>query len=519
MKTLIECVPNFSEGRDASILAALLQTMSTVPGACVLASESDPDHNRSVVTLVGEPEAVAEAALRGVGKAAELIDLNRQAGAHPRIGATDVLPFIPIAGITMEECITLAHRVGREIWDRYAIPVYFYEAAATRAERANLENLRTGQFEGLRDEVLRDPQRSPDIGEPRLHPTAGAIAVGARKLLIAYNIHLNTNDVAVARQIARAIRYSSGGLRYVKAIGVPLQSRDIAQVSINLTDFEQTPLHRVFEMVVHEAEHYGCTVTGSEIVGLIPRKAIEMTAEFHLRLENFSAAKVLENSLEEALEAEAMKPLHLRGVNASSLTALAIPLLDTIAAPTAAPAGGSVTALAGAAAASLGEMVAELTRRKKSHAQYAEQLGLAVHALHAAAQTLSMAMDRDAHAYQGVLSAQHLQQHTSAERAYREETLAEALRQATEVPLETAIAATDVFEQLVQLEAVAPASMLSDLHVARLMAMAAARGALATVAANLAHLITSRDTAFVAEITSRAAAIETRLAANAMSAG
>jgi glutamate formiminotransferase len=300
MKRLIECVPNFSEGRDLAKVDALVEAMSGVPGAWVLDRTSDADHNRSVVTLAGEPEAVVEAAIRGVGKAAELIDMTRQTGAHPRIGATDVLPFIPLDGISMQDCMALARRVGQEIWERYRIPVYFYEAAATRPERVNLENIRKGQFEGLLADALRDPDRSPDIGEPRLHPTAGAIAVGARKLLIAYNIHLNTNDVSVAKKIARAIRFSSGGLRHVKAIGVDLKARGIAQVSINLIDFEQTPLHRVFEMVKNEAARHGSAVTGSEIVGLIPRRAIELSAEYYLQLENFSPARVLENRLAEA---------------------------------------------------------------------------------------------------------------------------------------------------------------------------------------------------------------------------
>ena len=208
-----------------------------------------------------------------------------------------MLPFIPLEGVSMEDCVALARHVGQQIWERYRIPVYFYEAAATRPERVNLENVRRGEFEGLLTDTLRDPDRSPDIGEPRLHPTAGAIAVGARRLLIAYNIHLNTSDVLVARKIAKAIRFSSGGLRHVKAIGVDLKARGIAQVSINLTDFEQTPLHLVFEMVKREAARHGCAVTGSEIVGLIPRKAIELAAEYYLQFENFSPARVLENRL------------------------------------------------------------------------------------------------------------------------------------------------------------------------------------------------------------------------------
>jgi glutamate formiminotransferase len=297
MNRLIECVPNFSEGRDLAKVDAIVDAMRSVAGAWVLDRSSDADHNRSVVTLAGKPEAVAEAVIRGAGKAAELIDMTRQAGAHPRIGATDVIPFVPLEGVSVEECVALARHVGQELWDSYGIPVYFYEAAATRPERVNLEDVRKGQFEVLREEVLRNPDRSPDIGEPRLHPTAGAIAVGVRKLLIAYNIYLNTSDVLVAREIARAIRASSGGLPNVKAIGVEMKTRGLAQVSINLTDFERMPLHRVFEMVKREAERHGCAVVGSEIIGLVPRKAIELSSEDYLLLENFSPAQVLENRL------------------------------------------------------------------------------------------------------------------------------------------------------------------------------------------------------------------------------
>src|SRR6202030_4864563 len=268
MRRLIECVPNFSEGRDHKKIEALVAAMSGIKGARVLDLHSDPDHNRSVVTLAGEPEPVAEAALCGVGKAAALIDLRHHRGEHPRIGATDVLPFGPVEGLTMENCVKLARHAGAEIWARYDVPVYFYEEAALRPERKRLESVRSGEFEYLREEVLRNADRAPDIGGARLHPSAGAVAVGARKFLIAYNINLDTHDVSVAKKIAKAIRFSSGGLRYVKAMGVDLKARALAQVSINLTDFEQTPLHRVFEMVKREAEHYGCAIVGSEIVGL-----------------------------------------------------------------------------------------------------------------------------------------------------------------------------------------------------------------------------------------------------------
>jgi glutamate formiminotransferase len=297
MNRLIECVPNVSEGRDVRKVDAVVAAMSGVGGAWVLDRTSDADHNRSVVTMAGEPDAVAEAALRGAGKAAELIDLTQQQGVHPRIGATDVIPFIPLEGVSMDECAALAHRAGQELWNRYRIPVYFYEAAATRPDRVNLENVRKGQFEGLREEAPRNPDRAPDIGGPGLHPTAGATALGARKILIAYNVYLNMSDVSVAREIARAIRASSGGLPCVKAMGVEIKSRCAAQVSINLTDYETTPLHVVFEAVKRESERRGCEVSASEIIGLVPRKALETPQGCGLHLENFSPDRILENRL------------------------------------------------------------------------------------------------------------------------------------------------------------------------------------------------------------------------------
>ena len=363
MKRLIECVPNFSEGRDPAKVDAIVSAMSSVSGVYVLDREMDADHNRCVITLAGEPNPVAEAALRGVGKALELIDLTKHTGAHPRVGATDVVPFIPIEGVTIEDCVALARRTGHEIWARYRIPVFFYEAAAMRPDRVNLENVRRGQFEGLRKEMKHNHDRQPDVGEPKLHPTAGVTVVGARKFLIAYNVNLNTSDIGIANKIAKAIRFSSGGLRYVKSMGVELKARKLAQVSINLTDFEQTPMHRVYEMVKREAERYGAAPVGSEIVGLIPKKAIEMAADFFLQLENFSPEQVFENKLAAALGGAPLETAKDR-----KLASLARPFLEAVAAPTVTPGGGSVSAMAGALAASLGQMVAGLSRKKKSQA-------------------------------------------------------------------------------------------------------------------------------------------------------
>jgi len=502
MTQLVECVPNFSEGRDAGKVDALVAAMRAVAGVYVLDREMDADHNRSVITLAGEPDAVAEAALRGVGKALELIDLTRHTGAHPRIGSTDVLPFVPIEGVTLDDCVLLAKRAGREIWERYRIPVYFYEAAAQCPDRTNLENIRKGQFEGLREEVLKNPDRAPDVGEPQLHPTAGATVVGARKFLIAYNINLNTPDVEVANKIAKAIRYSSGGLRYAKAMGVNLRARGLAQVSINLTDFEQTPLHRVFEMVKREAERYGARIVGSEIVGLVPKKAIEMTADFYLQLENFSPALVLENRVAAALSGAPPEP-------AGNLAQLAQPFLDVVREPTATPGGGSVAALVAALAASLGQMVAGLSRKKKSQAAHVEQLSAFVAEMQTSARVLTEAIDRDAASYEAVLAASRLPKETAEDQRRREEAIQQATKRAADVPLEVAEAAAEVYERLGQLEPIIAASMISDLRVGRLMAAAAARGAIENVAINL-ESITDAD--FVAATKKRAAATEARLA-------
>src|SRR5579864_4499927 len=276
MQTLVECVPNFSEGRDKSKVDAIVEAMK-MDGVFLLDREMDADHNRCVITLAGEREAVQEAAIRGVGKASELIDLNKHQGAHPRLGAADVVPFIPIEGVSIEDCVTMAHHVGEQIWKRYQIPVYLYESAATSPERQNLENIRRGQFEDIRDEIATNPARKPDFGEARLHPTAGACVVGARKFLIAYNVFLNTPDVEIAKKVAKAVRFSTGGLRFVKAAGFLVRGQ--AQVSMNLTDFEQTPIHRVFEMVRSEAARYGLVPASCVIVVLMPKQALEQAAE------------------------------------------------------------------------------------------------------------------------------------------------------------------------------------------------------------------------------------------------
>jgi glutamate formiminotransferase/formiminotetrahydrofolate cyclodeaminase len=503
MKRLIECVPNFSEGRDPAKVDAIVSAMSSVSGVYVLDREMDADHNRCVITLAGEPDAVAEAALRGVGKAMELIDLTKHTGAHPRVGATDVVPFIPIEGVTIEDCVALARRTGHEIWARYRIPVFFYEAAALRPDRGNLENIRRGQFEGLQAEMKHNHDRQPDVGEPKLHPTAGVTVVGARKFLIAYNVNLNTSDVGIANKIAKAIRFSSGGLRHVKSMGVELKARNLAQVSINLTDFEQTPMHRVYEMVKREAERYGATPVGSEIVGLIPKKAIEMAADFFLQLESFSPAQVFENKL-----ADALSGAPLESGKEGKLASLARPFLEAVAAPTATPGGGSVSALAGGLAASLGQMVAGLSRKKKSQAAYVDQLSAELDSLRNISEELAKAIDRDAASYDAVMASFKLPKGSAEELQKRESSIQAATKGASEVPLQVAESAVALFERLGQLGAIAAASMRSDLEVARYMAAAGARGALANVEINLDGIT---DSDYVAQMRVKIASLRERL--------
>jgi glutamate formiminotransferase len=300
-RQVVECVPNFSEGRDALVIAALVEAIAGVPGAAVLGQTSDADHNRSVITFAGEPKAVAEAAFRGIECAVTRIDLNRHEGIHPRIGAADVVPLVPLSGITMADCVLLAEQLANRVWHELHVPVYLYEAAARRPDRTNLANLRRGRFEGLREEVRFNAGRLPDFGEAALHPTAGACVIGARKLLIAFNVNLTTADVRIARSIARAIRFSSGGLAAVKALGLYLESRGYAQVSVNLTDFEVTPLCAVFEAVRSAAEGFGVRISGTELIGLIPRKALDGAASCGMQFENFRPDLVLEDQVKKKL--------------------------------------------------------------------------------------------------------------------------------------------------------------------------------------------------------------------------
>ena len=488
MSTIVECVPNFSEGRDKSKVDAIVAAMK-MDGVYLLDREMDADHNRCVITLAGEREAIQEAVIRGVGKAVELIDLNQHHGAHPRLGAADVVPFIPIEGVSIEDCVAMARHTGEQIWKRYQIPVYLYEAAAASPERQNLENIRRGQFEGIRDDIATNPARKPDFGEARLHPTAGACVVGARKFLIAYNIFLNTTDVAIAKHVAKAVRFSSGGLRFVKAAGFLVRGQ--AQVSMNLTDFEQTPMHRVFEMVRSEAERYGAKPTSSEIVGLVPKKALEQVAEWFLQVENFDSSLILENRLTSVMSGKAA---------VGGLRAGVEPFIEQLAAPTATPGGGSAAAASGAMAAGLAAMVASMSRGKKAYAQYERQLSEAISRLSQLREELKASIDADAESYQSVMAAYK----KAKDPAAADGIVDAALKQATSVPLSVAERAREVLQITESLRPITNPNMKSDLVTAAALAGAAIAGALANVEINLESL---KDEGFVAQVRSKARAL------------
>ena len=303
MSSLVECVPNFSEGRNPETVRLIADAIASVESACVLDTHIDPDHNRSVITFVASPEKVVEAAVNSVRRASELIDMRAHQGEHPRLGATDVLPFVPVSGVTMDDCVRLAHEAGRAIARDLSIPVYYYERAAVREERVNLEDVRRGALELLSEQITTNPERAPDEGLPQVHESAGAIAVGARPFLIAFNVVLNSTDVSVARQIARTIRARNGGLPFVKALGFRLGTRELVQVSMNLVNYEVTSMTAVYDAIAREAELLGVDIMNAEIVGLVPRNAIDRDAAYFAKLENFSEAKILEHQIEQCSSA------------------------------------------------------------------------------------------------------------------------------------------------------------------------------------------------------------------------
>ena len=489
MPAIVECVPNFSEGRDKARVDAIIEAMK-MDGVYLLDREMDADHNRCVITLVGDPVNVAEAAIRGVGKAAELIDLTKHTGAHPRLGAADVIPFIPIEGVTLEDCVAIARRTGEEIWKRYKVPVYLYEAAAQVPERQNLENVRRGQFEGIREDIKTNPARKPDFGEAALHSTAGATIVGARKFLVAYNVYLNTPDVDIAKKVGKAVRFSNGGLRYVKGMGVSV--RGLAQVSMNLTDTDQTPIARVYEYVKREAARYGVMPLSSEIVGLIPKKALEDAAEWFLQVENFDSSLILENRLAAVMSGK---------VAVGGIRAGVEPFIEQLAAPTAAPGGGSAAAATAGMAAALGTMVAGMSRGKKAYLQHERELSDALARLAELREQFKASIDADAESFNEVMAAfKKTKEHPEAQGEVEAAT-----KKATLIPLVVAERAREARQIIESLRPITNPRMASDLTVGIALANAAIAGALANVEINLGDI---KDEAFLADVKQRVQALQ-----------
>jgi glutamate formiminotransferase len=554
VEKIVECVPNFSEGRRADVIARLAGVIDSVEGVAVLGTHADADHNRSVVTFVGEPASAVEAALRAARVAVESIDLRSHAGQHPRAGALDVLPFVPVRGVTLEDCIALAHEAGERIWRELGVPVYFYESAARKPDRVNLEDVRRKGFEQLREEIAALPERAPDVGDARVHETAGAAIVGARSFLIAYNVNLNTTDQRIARRVAAAVRGRDGGLRYLKALGFALPERGITQVSMNITRFERTQLHHVFEAVRREAGRWGVSVAGSEIVGLVPQAALDRTAEYFLRVENFSPELVLENRIAAALERKKGAAERGRGetwmeeggrgrkgegesdgaavirrdgvaagdrsgaaaVFASALSAEAVEAAASSVSPSPRPpvspsssgelagdvaGGGAAAARAAALSAGLGEMVARLVERKGGQEDAGAEAREALQELATLRARLAAAVDDDEAAFAEVLGARRMPRGNDEERRARAVAVEEALKGAANVPLEVARDAVRVAEVLETLAELGDPAWLSDAATGARLAQAAVAGARYNVLVNTVAL---EDEEFASEHRARA---------------
>ncbi len=473
MPPLIECIPNFSEARRPEVIDQIVAAVQSVPEVKFLDRSSDLDHNRTVLTFAGPPPAVEEAAFRAIRAAAELIDLDQHTGEHPRIGAADVVPFVPLKDVSMQECVEIARRVGQRVGEELGIPVYLYEAAATRPDRVNLENIRRGQYEGLKTEIETNPERNPDFGPSKL-PKAGATVIGARNPLIAYNIYLTTSDVETAKKIAKAVRHSSGGLRYVKALGLLVEGR--AQVSMNLTNFHETPLARVVEFVRREAERYGVGIHHSELVGLIPQEALVDAAVWYTQLDGFDKEQILESRLYSA-EAAASRPAD----NCPSF-------IEVLSTPTPTPGGGSAAAYAGAMGAALVSMVAGLTMGKKKYAEVeAEMQAIRVMA-EKLRKELTDAVDDDASAFEALMGTFKLPKETEEQKAARSAAIINATLNAARVPLHVASDSVKVMELAVKCARRGNVNAISDAMSGFAMARAALTAAGYNVRINLNSL-------------------------------
>jgi glutamate formiminotransferase/formiminotetrahydrofolate cyclodeaminase len=417
MRRLVECVPNFSEGRRPEVIDDIVSAIKSVTGISMLDQEMDADHNRAVISFVGEPEAVLEAAFRGTKRASELIDLTKHQGEHPRMGAADVVPFIPISNVNEAECIELAKRLAKRIADELSIPTYLYELAATRPDRVDLANIRRGQFEGLLTAVKSDPDRAPDFGKPELHPTAGATVVGVRAPLVAFNVYLDTKNLDIAQNIAKAIRSRSGGYQYTKALGFEIKDRGCVQVSMNMTNYLKTPLYRVFETIKREAERWGTRILESEIVGLVPQGALNASARFYLQLNSFSRDQILENRL---------------------VPAKGVPdFLNELASSRPTPGGGSASALDAAIGVSLMTMVAKLSIGKKGYEEFEEELTGVRDRLIPLREGFLGLVEEDADAFKKVMACFKLPKSTEEEKEARKQAISEATKGAADVPFKT----------------------------------------------------------------------------------
>ncbi len=426
---LIECIPNFSEARRPEVIDQIVAAIESVSEVRLLDRSSDLDHNRTVLTFVGPLFPVEEAAFRAIRAASELIDMDNHTGEHPRVGAADVVPFVPLSGASMDDCIALAKRLGERVGNELGIPVYLYEAAATRPERVNLENIRKGQYEGLKVEIESNPERQPDYGPAKLGK-AGATVIGARNPLIAFNVYLTTDDVDIAKKIAKAIRHSSGGLRYVKSLGLLVEGR--AQVSINFTNFHETPLARVIETIRREAQRYGVAIHHSELIGLIPQEALVDAVVWYIQLDAFDKNQILESRLfDTSASAPQPKP---------------VSFIEELAAPTATPGGGSAAAYAGAMGAGLVAMVAGLTTGKKKYADVEAQMQAIRVMAESCRKELTHAVEDDSGAFEAVMGAFKLPKETEEQQTKRNAAIQVATFNAARVPLRVAKDAVKVME-------------------------------------------------------------------------
>lgn len=471
MPQLVECIPNFSEARRPEVVDQIVSAIQSVEGVRLLDRSSDLDHNRTVLTLAGAPPAVEEAAFQAIRKAAELIDLDQHTGEHPRLGAADVVPFVPLSGVTMEDCISMARRLGERVGRELSIPVYLYEAAAARPERANLENIRRGQYEALKEELGVKPEREPDFGPSKVGK-AGATVIGARQPLIAFNVYLTTADVEIAKKIAKAVRQSSGGLRYVKGLGMLVDGR--AQVSMNLTNFHDTPIARVVEMIRREAVRHGVSIHHSELIGLIPQDALTEAAVWYLQLDQFDREQVLES--------------RLYSQPAPDSAEAAPTFLDELAASTPAPGGGSAAAYAAAMGAALTAMAAGLTTGKKKYAGVeAEMQAIRVQAGQLRA-GMTQAVDDDAAAFEAVLGAFKLPKETEEQGAARTAAIQRATLNAAHVPLHTVKSALKIMELALRCAEAGNLNTISDAASGLTMARAGLTAAAYNVRININSL-------------------------------